>query len=137
MKYERARRDFKSCTEPCPGPVLHCKKYKWRWLFHQRVVGKKMWFFPPPEASIGRMIKPLGMRRVQTSSSNPPMLDYPKNQRFLTIFSLLVNSCWPHVHHTCNLILGVWSSLTIWSYDQYSLRGVEKTYFFPYIPLME
>ena len=60
----------------CAKKCFFSKVQNWRWLFHQRPVGKKIWFSPPPEASIGRMIKPLGMRRVQTSSSKPPMLDY-------------------------------------------------------------
>ena len=39
--------------------------------------GKYGFFHPPPEAStIGRMIKPFGMRRIQISFSKPPMLDY-------------------------------------------------------------
>ena len=33
-------------------------------------------FCRPPEASIGRMIEPLGVRRVQIIASNPPMLNY-------------------------------------------------------------
>ena len=30
-----------------------------------------------------------------------------KNQRFWSIFSHLVNACWPHVHRTCNPTLGI------------------------------
>ena len=80
---------------------------KWRWLFHQRVVGKKIWFFPP-EASIGRMIKPLGMRRLQTCSSKSTMFDYTcdehvvktrwlkaKNCQKTLIFRLKINVFWP------------------------------------------
>ena len=40
----------------------------------------------PPEASIGRMIKPFGMRKIQISSSNlpnAPMLDYTCGQHAL------------------------------------------------------
>ena len=61
------------------------------WLFHQRPVGKKIWFSPPPEASIGRMIKPLGMRRVQTSSSKPPMLDYTCDEHVVNTVTLTKN----------------------------------------------
>ena len=86
----------------------------------------KKWFSRPPEASISRMTKLFGVRRDQISSSKPPMLDYTcgehvvntrwlnvkkcsknvdflgKNERFLSIFSYLVNafcpqSCSPHV----------------------------------------
>ena len=56
----------------------------------------------------------------------------------MSIFSHLVNACWPHVDRTCNPTLGAWRNLfgpflsqTVWSYDSYSLRGVEKTIFFP------
>ena len=36
--------------------------------------------FSTPGASIGRMIKLFGVRRVQISSSKPPMLDYTYGQ---------------------------------------------------------
>ena len=98
---------------------------------------KNMVFFTP-EARIDRIIKPFGVRRVQISSSKPPMLDYtcgkhvintcwlkekklsknvdfyPKKQHFSTIFSLLVNACWPHVYNTCNPTLDAWR-LFIWT----------------------
>ena len=37
---------------------------------------EKNMVFSTPEASIGRMMKPLEVRRVQISSPKPPMLDY-------------------------------------------------------------
>ena len=46
---------------------------------------EKIWFVPPPEAIIGRMIKPLGVRRVQISSSKPPMLDYTCDEHVLNM----------------------------------------------------
>ena len=49
---------------------------KWRWLFHQPVVAGKKWFFRPPEANIGRMIKPFEVRRLQMIPSKPPMSDF-------------------------------------------------------------
>ena len=117
---------------------------------------RKKWFSRPPEASISRMTKLFGVKRDQISSSKPPMLDYtydeyvvnmrwlnvnaPKTLIFtqkIIIFSHLVNACWPHGHRTCNPTLGTWRKLfgpflpqTVWSYDSYSLRGVEKTIFF-------
>ena len=133
----------------------------WRWLFHHSFVRKKVWFSRPPEASMSRMIKSFGLRRVQISSSKSPMLDYTcgehavntrrlnvkkfwkivdfyaKNRRFLSIFSHLLNACWPHVPRTCNPTLVISTTLfgpfllqTVWSYDSSSLRGVEKTIFF-------
>ena len=39
---------------------------------------------PPPEGSIGRMIKPFELRRVQKGSSEPAMLDYTCGQHALT-----------------------------------------------------
>ena len=46
-------------------------------LLPSRGCREKIWFFPLPEANtIGRMIKPFGMRRIQISFSKPPMLEY-------------------------------------------------------------
>ena len=131
--------------------VIHflkkCHNYIWRWLFREPTPDTKKWFSRPPEASISRMTKQFGLGRDQISSSKPAMLDYTcsehvvntswlnvkkvfendflgKNQRFLSIFSHLVNACWPHVHRTCNPTLGACRNLfgpflpqTVWSYD--------------------
>ena len=93
---------------------------------------EKKWFFRSPGSSISRMTKLFGVRRDQISSYKPPMLDYTcgehvvntrwlnvkkcsknvdfyhKNHHFLSIFSHLINACWPHVHRTCNPTFGAW-----------------------------
>ena len=45
------------------------------WLFHQLPVGKKKWFFRPPEASNGPMTKPFELGGLQMILSDPPMSD--------------------------------------------------------------
>jgi len=45
----------------------------WRWLFHPSFVGKKIWFFRPPEASNSPMTKPFELGGLQIIVSEPPM----------------------------------------------------------------
>ena len=134
----------------------------WRWLFQELTPAAKKWFSRPPEASISRTTKLFGVRRDQISSYKPPMLDYtcvehvvntrwlnekkcsknvdfyPKNQRFLSIFSHLVNACWPHVHRTCNPTLDTWRHCFGPFYPKRfnhtthtRFGGSRKPYFFP------
>ena len=79
----------------------------WRWLFHHCTVGKKYVFCPPhSEASIGRMIKLFGLRRVQTSSSKTSMLGYTCVEHVINthwvkvknIFTRKINAFWQFFH---------------------------------------
>ena len=121
--------------------------HTWRWLFQQRVVGKKyafsthrskcwsydqtVWdeknrnkFLQAP--NVGLHVWWTCGQHALTKSEKMVKKHWflPEKSTFFDRFSLLVNACWPHVHHTCNPTLGAWRNLfgpflpqTVWSYD--------------------
>ena len=90
----------------------------------------------PPEVPLKKNAHVVNTRWLNMKKCSKYADFYAKNQRFLSIFSHLVNACWPHVHRTCNPKLGTCRNLfgpflpqTVWSYVSDLLRGVEKTIF--------
>ena len=60
----------------------------WRWLFHQRVVGKKIWFFRPPMMSFAFLDMIFGGKGLQIDTYKPPKCIWSYHTH-------VVNTSWP------------------------------------------
>ena len=67
------------------------QKMKWRWLFHQRVVGKKIWFFRPPMMSFAFLDMIFGGKGLQIDTYKPPKCIWSYHTH-------VVNTRWPYVY---------------------------------------
>ena len=60
----------------------------WRWLFHQRGVGKKIWFFRPPMMSFAFLDMIFGGKGLQIDTYKPPKCIWSYHTH-------VVNTSWP------------------------------------------
>ena len=109
------------------------KNQIWRWLFHQQVVGKKYGFSPPPPRSkYWSYDQTVWMRRIQTSSSKPPMFDYTCDEH-------VVNTHWLKAKNGQKTLIWIFlipNGLIIRPILA-SGGGRGKNHIFPYNPWME
>ena len=64
------------------------KNMKWRWLFHQAVVGKKIWFFRPPMMSFAFLGMIFGGKGLQIDTYKHPKCIWSYHTH-------VVNTSWP------------------------------------------